>query len=110
MVFFAPRSAREGDVVTDVVLVLIRDGGLPALTMRGIARRMRMNPGIVNQWFGGREAMLAEVTGRPEQGPDPMPLGHARHLLTTQVGLIAASQTRRNQSDDGGFGSSASGV
>ena len=59
--FLRPDSLREGDMVTDVMTGLVLEGGLVNVTMRGLARRMHMNPGIVHQWFGTREAMLAEV-------------------------------------------------
>lgn len=59
--FLRPDSCREGDVITDAMTDLVLEGGLAKVTMRGLARRLRMNPGIVHQWFGTREDMLAEV-------------------------------------------------
>ncbi len=60
----APGSASPEDIATDAVVALIQESGLAGLTMRGIARRLRMHAGIVNQWFGSREAMLEAVTYR----------------------------------------------
>ncbi len=64
MLSIAPGSENPTDIATDAVVTLVQESGLTALTMRGIARHLRMNPGIVNQWFGDRQAMLEAVTYR----------------------------------------------
>ena len=57
-----PDSPRRRDIVTDFAIALIAEEGLAALTVRGLARRIRVTPAGVQHWVGPREQMLVAIT------------------------------------------------
>lgn len=51
------RETRVGSVAA-AVNELLAEGGIPALTMRSVATRVRVSPSSLHQLFGGRDRML----------------------------------------------------
>jgi AcrR family transcriptional regulator len=56
-----PDSPRRRDIVTDFAIGLIAEEGLAALTVRGLARRIRVTPAGVQHWVGPRQQMLVAI-------------------------------------------------
>lgn len=57
-----PDSASRRDIVTDFAIGLIADEGVGALTVRGLARRIRVTPAGLQHWAGPRREMLVLIT------------------------------------------------
>jgi len=52
-----PSSVNRGDIVTDLVIDLIAEGGSHAVTLRGLADRVGVTSAGLVQWFGNTDRM-----------------------------------------------------
>ena len=57
-----PDSPSRRDIVTDFAIALIADEGVGALTVRALARRIRVTPAGLQHWSGPRREMLVLIT------------------------------------------------
>jgi len=63
-----PNSERQRDIVTDYAIGMVAEQGRAALTVRGLAKRIRVAPPAIQQWVGPRARMLETIAATFGQG------------------------------------------
>jgi AcrR family transcriptional regulator len=56
-----PDAADRGELVTDMAIELIADGGVEAVTLRSLAQRIRATPSGVLRWFDSSAHMWGRI-------------------------------------------------
>lgn len=84
----AVNVAERQDALVSAVLSLVSEGGLDSLTMRAVAERAAVSPGLVHHYFpGGKSQLLhSAVTAAVERGVERM-----FAVVETRRGLTAVT-------------------
>jgi AcrR family transcriptional regulator len=86
-----PRSVRAHDAVLAATRELLREGGLPAATVDGIAARSEVSKATIYKHWPTRIAIAAEAFGEEMAAATPVPdTGSARGDIVAQVRQVSA--------------------
>lgn len=93
------RQARTVHKLTEAAVTELIDGGYPALTVRGVAKRAGVASGTAYTYFASKEHLVAEVFWRRFAGQPPRPTDgrHSPARRATDVlldfALVVADET-----------------